>query len=101
MFMRVVLPAPFSPRGACTSPRRTSKSTWSFARTPGNCFVIPRTSRTGRSSTGDDSERAGPKARPFTAVSRLLGGARHLDLALDDQGLQLVDLGDVGLRHLL
>src|SRR5271157_3711525 len=43
--MRVVLPAPFSPTRACTSPARRSKETWSFAVTPGNCFVISRNSR--------------------------------------------------------
>src|ERR687887_1781380 len=42
MFESVVLPAPFSPRSACTSPSAASKSTWSFATTPGNRFVIPR-----------------------------------------------------------
>src|SRR3954468_17361115 len=44
MFERVDLPAPFSPSSACTSPSAASKSTWSFARTPGNRFVIPRSS---------------------------------------------------------
>src|SRR3989442_1478500 len=41
MFESVVLPAPFSPRSACTSPTAASKSTPSFATTPGNRFVIP------------------------------------------------------------
>ena len=38
----VVLPAPFSPSSACTSPAAASKSTRSFATTPGNRFVMPR-----------------------------------------------------------
>src|SRR5207244_6669540 len=42
MFESVLLPAPFSPRSACTSPAAASKSTRSFATTPGNRFVIPR-----------------------------------------------------------
>src|SRR4051812_41211021 len=42
MFESVLLPAPFSPSSACTSPAAASKSTWSFATTPGNRFVIPR-----------------------------------------------------------
>ena len=41
MFESVVLPAPFSPRSACTSPDAASKFTPSFATTPGNRFVIP------------------------------------------------------------
>ena len=45
MCERVVLPAPFSPSRACTSPTAAEKSTWSFATTPGKRFVIPRTSR--------------------------------------------------------
>ena len=40
--MRVVFPAPFSPRRACTSPSATSNVTSSFATMPGNRFVIPR-----------------------------------------------------------
>src|SRR2546430_409008 len=48
MFISVDLPAPFSPRSACTSFRRRSKSTWSFARTPGKRLVMPRSSRVGR-----------------------------------------------------
>src|SRR5919204_400334 len=104
MFINVVLPAPFSPSSACTSPRRTSKSTWSFASTPGKRFVIPRTSRTGRSSTVADSKpvrrrRAAWPAflvKPMISRSRL----RHLDLAGDDEPLEPVHLRDVGLRHL-
>src|SRR5215471_6620269 len=42
MFESVLLPAPFSPSSACTSPAAASKSTASFASTPGKCFVIPR-----------------------------------------------------------
>ena len=42
MFESVLLPAPFSPSSACTSPSAASKSTPSFATTPGNRFVIPR-----------------------------------------------------------
>jgi hypothetical protein len=42
MFDSVVLPAPFSPSRACTSPAAASKSMWSFATTAGKRFVIPR-----------------------------------------------------------
>src|SRR6185437_13921986 len=50
MLIKVDLPAPFSPSSACTSPGRRSKSTWSFASTPGNRFVIPSSSRIGVSA---------------------------------------------------
>src|ERR1043166_3233947 len=40
MFDSVLLPAPFSPSRACTSPAAASKSTRSFARTPGKRLVI-------------------------------------------------------------
>ena len=41
MFESVLLPAPFSPSSACTSPTFASKSTPSFATTPGKRFVMP------------------------------------------------------------
>src|SRR5262245_15214013 len=70
MFISVDLPAPFSPRSACTSPCRKSRSMWSFARTPGNCFVIPRSSSTVAAGMGGaivvrwpETGRAG-RARP-------------------------------------
>src|SRR6478736_6627521 len=42
MFESVLLPAPFSPSSAWTSPAAASKSTASLATTPGKRFVIPR-----------------------------------------------------------
>src|SRR5579864_8754154 len=41
MLMSVVLPAPFSPSSACTSPHRASKSTARLATTPGNALSMP------------------------------------------------------------
>src|ERR1700704_2778435 len=41
----VLLPAPFSPTSACTSPARTSKSIPRRARTAPNDLVTPRSSR--------------------------------------------------------
>src|SRR3989442_11885251 len=41
MFIRVLFPAPFSPSRAWISPDSSSKSTWSFATTPGNALTIP------------------------------------------------------------
>src|SRR3990172_3204209 len=44
MFIRVVLPAPFSPSRATISPSATLRLTFSLASTPGNCLVIPLSS---------------------------------------------------------
>src|SRR3954447_2856339 len=48
MLERVLLPAPFSPSSAWTSPSSASKSTPAFAITPGNRLVIPRQAIAGR-----------------------------------------------------
>src|SRR5918996_5554170 len=107
IFISVDLPAPFSPRSTCTSPRRSSKLTWSLASTPGNRLVIPRSSRTtGRSlirarfygSAGEDvrNGKSGPSGPllPVQSLRKRLELARRLDPAGDDQGPQLVHLGD-------
>src|ERR671922_2022441 len=93
--MSVDLPAPFSPRSAWTSPRRTSRSMWSFARTPGNRFVMPRSSRIGRSGSAipGDPKGAG-RARPLRTDLLFLAG-RRLDPAAGDQRLDPVRLAGV------
>src|SRR4051794_5363458 len=106
MFISVDLPAPFSPSSACTSPRRRSKSTWSFARTPGKRLVIPRSSRTGVSeasaTVAADSrtnEESGHGARSPRVVGSLLGDLRRrLDLAGDDLCAESRDLLEHGGR---
>src|SRR3954469_3031165 len=65
MFESVDLPAPFSPRSACTSPSAASKWTPSFATTPGNRLVMSRSS----TAAGIEKGRTGPKPRP--PVTRL------------------------------
>src|SRR6478736_10074731 len=75
MFESVVFPAPFSPNSAWTSPAAASKSTWSFATTAGNRFVIPRSA-----TAGAEGGEAG--ASPPSVVSAL--GAT--DDALDEPG---------------
>src|SRR5437763_3722228 len=100
MFISVDLPAPFAPRSACTSPLRRSKSTASFASTPGKRFVMPRSSRTGGESAtlgailGRYAE-GGPVSPPSgRSVRRLAELCRGLDLARDDLRPEAVDLLD-------
>src|SRR5262245_46037618 len=50
MFIKVDLPAPFSPSSACTSPARMSKSMSALATTPGKLFPMPRMSTNGTCS---------------------------------------------------
>src|SRR5947209_7079863 len=45
--MSVVLPAPFSPNSASTSPGSKARSTWSLATSPPNRLTTPRASRIG------------------------------------------------------
>src|SRR5204862_7758606 len=74
MFESVDLPAPFSPSSACTSPSAASKSTPSFATTPGNRFVIPRT----LTAAGMERDAGGRARRP---------PARRLALRAPDHAL--------------
>src|SRR5437660_667198 len=93
MFESVLLPAPFSPSSACTSPTAASKSTRSFATTPGKRFVIPRS----RSATA---------APDGTAAASALGSSGALTLGATDDSLHqpvhrvpLLDRHHVALRH--
>src|SRR6476646_1601842 len=104
MFISVDLPAPFSPSRACTSPRRTSNETPSFATTPGNSLRMSRISRTRSSATGVSyrkTKRAGRKpalSQPIRAL--LLEDRRGLELARDDLRLVAVHQRDPRLRDL-
>src|SRR6516165_8227590 len=111
MFMSVDFPAPFSPSSACASPRASSKLTRSFARTPGNRFVIPRISRTGaslmrgrlygcRRRPVSGTTRAGAEARPRHSNDVLLEDRGRRDLARDDEPALLVHRRDELLRDL-
>src|SRR6476646_7927072 len=77
MFESVDLPAPFSPRSACTSPSAASKSTPSFATTPGNRFVMPR------SETAAVMERVSGRGARAPPTSEALA-LRASDDALDE-----------------
>src|SRR3954452_21418410 len=77
MFESVDLPAPFSPSSACTSPSAASNSTPSFATTPGNRFVIPRSA----TATGMGENRVG---RTAVLPTREGSALRAPDDALDE-----------------
>src|SRR5947207_4200412 len=103
MFISVDLPAPFSPRSACTSLRRRSKSTWSLATIPGKRLVMPRSSRTGASSAirailcrSGGGDRVG-RLRLRDELDR---GRDVLDLPGRDLLLDCLDLVDERLRDL-
>src|SRR6266850_2285620 len=55
--MSVVLPAPFGPISACTSPRTTSRVTSSVATTPPKRFETPRSSSMGFLQQSGDALR--------------------------------------------
>src|SRR6478736_5366919 len=104
MFMSVDLPAPFSPSSAWTSPGRTSKSTWSLARTPGKDLTTPTASRAAGMA---GVVMAGPD-RPGSRISRqrrqlavdALVPPVHARLALrpGGAGRELVEVGLLELR---
>src|SRR5437867_7427036 len=94
MFESVDLPAPFSPSSACTSPSAASKSTPSFATTPGNRFVIPRSlTAAGMRGVGGGSARGSPRS------SRL--ALRAPDDALDEpvHRVEILHAELLALRH--
>src|SRR5918994_4366129 len=95
MFISVDLPAPFSPSRACTSPLCRSRSIRSFARTPGNCFVMPSSSRRGASTIGSKAKGRARRPAPRPVVLADLFG--DLDLPVDDLLLLLLDLVDQAL----
>src|SRR5438105_363317 len=85
MFIRVDLPAPFSPSTPSTSPGASAMETSALARTPGYCLVIPESS-----SSSADLRQIGD-----------LAGADVLDQLLDlrlvvgaDLLLELAEAGE-------
>src|SRR5438105_2008939 len=101
MFIRVDLPAPFSPSRACTSPRSRSNETRSFATMPGNSFVIPRISRTSSPGIQGDPNQE-PRwgwVAPPPSRERLRKSRRELQRPGDDLRLVLIHQGDIRLRH--
>src|SRR2546421_108023 len=103
MFESVLLPAPFSPSSACTSPAAASKSTRSFASTPGKRFVIPRMATAGE-APGSPAPLACGLDPGASCPTRLPGGRNvgdrpddapdeplHRVQVLDPQTLALLD----------
>src|SRR5258706_14316364 len=79
MFIKVDLPAPFSPSKAWTSPGRTSRSMASLATRPGNSLVIPTSSTFGPAAPADCAAGAAKATGPAIPSS---GGFQSRD-ALD------------------
>src|SRR5215211_3157016 len=91
MFESVVFPAPFSPSSACTSPAAASKSTRSFASTPGKRLLMPRIATAG---TGEAPVVPAPPTRSSLESGELaLLALRAADRALDEpvDRVQLLD----------
>src|SRR3954447_25627224 len=91
MFDRVVLPAPFSPSSACTSPAAASKSTWSFASTAGKRFVIPRSATAGAEGTSGETVASPPGVLAPGATDHAPNEPVHRVQVLDRQPLPLRD----------
>src|SRR5205823_3652403 len=113
MLISVDLPAPFSPKTTCTSPRRRSKSTPLRATTPGNRFTTPSSASTTSApvSVSIGLNRRTPRGPAPTALGvapalrlgnrRLeapVGGEHRLEVGrrerrrIDERGLQVVVL---------
>src|SRR5207248_2212507 len=87
MFDSVVLPAPFSPSSAWTSPAAASKSTCSFATTAGNRFVIPRSATAGG---GGEAFASPPLLSAFGATDHAFDEPVHRVEVLDRETLPLL-----------
>src|SRR5215208_4415652 len=77
--MRVLLPAPFSPTTAWTSPAMTSRSTVSRTGTPKKLLVMPRIWRRGTpgSAPADSRVAVGPVLALDSGLSIRLGQLNH------------------------
>src|SRR5439155_8772888 len=93
MLDSVVLPAPFSPRRACTSPSAASKSTWSFATTAGNRFVIPRKATAAGmvGGSGGEAWTSPPTESALGAADHAFDEPVHCVEILDRQALPFRD----------
>src|SRR5262245_60568014 len=115
MFESVLLPAPFSPSSACTSPGAASNETLSFASTPGKRFVmscietaggapgspalLPAVTEPGARSPNGLARRRDVGDGPLHALHQPLHGVERVDprLRLRVQTGALGDLHGAGL----
>src|SRR5690349_21031117 len=88
MLDSVVLPAPFSPSNACTSPAAASKSTSSLAMTAGNRLVIPRSATAGG---GGEACASPPGLSALGAADHAFDEPVHCVQVLDRELLPLLD----------
>src|SRR5438093_4973742 len=86
MFESVVLPAPFSPSSAWTSPAAASKSTSALATTAGKRFVIPRSATAGG---GGEACASPPGLSTLGATDHALDEPAHRVQVLDREPLPL------------
>src|SRR3954454_4931410 len=106
MFIRVLLPAPFSPSRQWISPGSMTRSMWAFATSEPKLLVRPDSSRCMRAASLSDGEPGrqdrwvgclpgSHRTTPGPGGSGRLGLYLRLDhdLAADDVGLDLVQLG--------
>src|SRR5919205_4228266 len=99
MFESVLLPAPFSPSSACTSPSAASKSTPSLATTPGNRFVMPRSLTAVRVLESCIAAKGGGSAATLPRPSRLALGATDHALHEPVHHVEVVHRQTLALRH--
>src|SRR5918912_429238 len=99
MFESVVLPAPFSPSSACTSPTAASKATRSFASTPGKRFVMPRSSTAAALAAGGASGGARNSPRTAQKPTSLALGAPDDALHEPVHRVQVLDRQALPLLH--
>src|SRR5213075_1719292 len=88
MFDSVVLPAPFSPSSAWTSPAAASKSTSSLATTAGKRLVIPRSATAG--GGGEACASPPPERSALGATDHAFDEPVHCVQVLDRHALPLL-----------
>src|SRR5262249_11755176 len=95
--MSVDFPAPFSPKRIWTSPERRSKSTWSKATTPGNCFDSLLTCSSGASPAASAAGLVISSELIVVIASRCLLHCEYRLPILRGQGRSVIEFIDVRL----
>src|ERR1700745_2497584 len=101
MFESVVLPAPFSPSSAWTSPSAAAKSTPSFATTAGNRFVTARIATAGDGGAPSAPLRSTSFATGVESFNAVGLALRATDHALHEpvHRVELLHRQPLALRH--